>query len=165
MIEASDYITEAGLSQSATKLVPPRTTLVAITGATLGQITITEIAACINQSLVAILGTDDLPTEYLYFWLQERIGDLVASQTGAAQQHVNKNDVNALWIMIPPRPEISGLPWHRSADVRSHRVGRVGVAWPGGDERRTAAPPPLGPAHPMTTKAEHFDVWRRAPAA
>ena len=106
VIEASDYITEAGLSQSATKLVPPRTTLVAITGATLGQITITEIAACINQSLVAILGTDDLPTEYLYFWLQERIGDLVASQTGAAQQHVNKNDVNALWIMIPPRPEI-----------------------------------------------------------
>lgn len=106
VIEASDYITEAGLSQSATKMVPPRTTLVAITGATLGQITVTEIAACTNQSLVAVLGTEELPTEYVYFWLQERIRDLLASQTGAAQQHVNKNDVNALWIVVPPRSEI-----------------------------------------------------------
>ena len=100
--EPTEYITPVGLEESATKLVPARTTLVAITGATLGQITVTEIDTCINQSLVAVLGSESLPTEFLYFWLKQRVGDLLAAQTGAAQQHVNKNDVNRLWVLRPP---------------------------------------------------------------
>lgn len=102
VMKPTECITRSGLEGSATKLVPARTTLIAITGETLGQITVTEIAACINQSLVAIIGSEALPTEFLYFWLKERVGDLLAAQTGAAQQHVNKNDVNRLWVLRPP---------------------------------------------------------------
>ncbi|MEI3269782.1 MAG: hypothetical protein V8S20_00345 [Candidatus Gastranaerophilaceae bacterium] len=49
--KATEYITELGLSKSATKLLPKKTTVLAITGATLGQISLLEIDSCgqINQ--------------------------------------------------------------------------------------------------------------------
>ena len=34
--------------------------------------------------------------------MKEKIADLVACQTGGAQQHINKDNVNALRIVCPP---------------------------------------------------------------
>jgi type I restriction enzyme S subunit len=101
IVEPSEFITQLGLDSSATKLLPPRTTVVAITGATLGQVSITEIATCANQSIVGVLGSEAIPSEYIYFWIKENIDRLIASQTGGAQQHINKNNVNELPILCP----------------------------------------------------------------
>ena len=78
-----------------------RTTVIAITGATLGQVSLTEIETCANQSIVGVIGTAQFPSEFLYFWVKSRIGDLLASQTGGAQQHINKNNVNDLRVLRP----------------------------------------------------------------
>jgi type I restriction enzyme S subunit len=107
IIEPSEFITRAGFDSSATKMLPARTTVIAITGATLGQVSVTEIATCANQSIVGVLGSAALPTELIYHWVRERIHDLVASQTGGAQQHINKNDVNDLRVLCPGGPVIA----------------------------------------------------------
>ena len=101
IIQPSEFITKVGLESSATKLLPARTTVIAITGATLGQVSITEIATCGNQSIVGVLGSEKLPSEFIYFWVKENIDRLIASQTGGAQQHINKNNVNELPIICP----------------------------------------------------------------
>jgi len=101
VVEASDFITREGLEASAAKLLPLRTTVIAITGATLGQVSLTEITTCANQSVVGVLGTDVAPSEYLYLWVREHIYRLVANRTGAAQQHINKNNVNELPLLCP----------------------------------------------------------------
>ncbi len=97
----TEYITEEAMANSAAKLLPKRTTVLAITGATLGQVSLLEIAACANQSVIGILQSEHIPSEFIYFWVKHRIGDLVSAQTGGAQQHVNKNDVNNLKILYP----------------------------------------------------------------
>lgn len=97
----SEYISEIGLQHSATKMMPKGTTLLAITGATLGKISRLEIEACGNQSIVGIIGIEDIPSDYIYLWMQNTISDLLARQTGAAQQHINKNDVNEHFIVLP----------------------------------------------------------------
>ena len=97
----SELITERAVEESATKLVPARSVVLAITGATLGQVSLLEIESCVNQSVVAVVSSDAAPSEYLYFWIRHRIGDLIGRQTGGAQQHVNKNDVNELILLIP----------------------------------------------------------------
>lgn len=107
IVEPSEFITHEGLASSATKLLPSRTTVIAITGATLGQISLTEIETCANQSIVGVLGDGTLPSEFIYFWTRERVGDLLASQTGGAQQHINKNNVNDLPVLCPPEPVIN----------------------------------------------------------
>ncbi len=107
VIEPSEYISQAGLDCSATKLLPSRTTIIAITGATLGQVSLTEIETCANQSIVGVIGSGKLPSEYLYFWVKENIYRLLACQTGGAQQHINKNNVNDLPVICPPAFAIS----------------------------------------------------------
>jgi type I restriction enzyme, S subunit len=84
VMEPSEFITRKGLASSATKLLPARTTILAITGATLGQISLTEIETCTNQSIVGVLGAAALPSEYTYFWMKEHVDDLLTWQTGGA---------------------------------------------------------------------------------
>jgi len=100
--EPSEFITKAGLENSSTKLLPERTTIIAITGATLGQVSLLEIEACANQSIVGVLGSERIPNEFVYFWVKRNIEDLISWQTGGAQQHINKDNVNALRIVCPP---------------------------------------------------------------
>ena len=101
IIEPSEWITKEALENSATKLLPRRTTVLAITGATLGQVSITEIECCANQSVVAILASEQFPTEFIYPWIEENIEKLIASQTGGAQQHINKGNVEELALLCP----------------------------------------------------------------
>jgi type I restriction enzyme S subunit len=101
IIEPSEWITKEALLNSATKLLPRRTTVLAITGATLGQVSIAEIECCANQSVVAILASGKFPTEFIYPWIEENIEKLIASQTGGAQQHINKGNIEELPLLSP----------------------------------------------------------------
>ncbi|CAK8717635.1 Restriction endonuclease subunit S [Candidatus Electronema halotolerans] len=101
VIEPSELITEEAVRKSATKLLPKRTTLLAITGATLGQVSLNEIECCANQSVVGILGKEELPNEFVYLWITNNIEGIISSQTGGAQQHINKGNVNEASILLP----------------------------------------------------------------
>jgi len=98
----SEYITEEGLKNSATKLLPRKTTVLAITGATLGQVSLLEIDTCANQSVIGVLENEILPYEYIYPLINDRISELCSHMTGGAQQHINKNNVEGLSIIVPP---------------------------------------------------------------
>ena len=102
IIKPSETITNLGLEKSATKLLPAKTTVLAITGATLGQVSLLEIDACANQSVVGIIPNDNLPYEYIYPLIKQNIAELISHQTGGAQQHINKQNVENLDIVIPP---------------------------------------------------------------
>jgi len=99
--EASEYITELGLEKSATKLLPKGTTVLAITGVTLGQFSRLEIDSCANQSVVGIVGSAEASNEFIYSNIKNGIQRLISAQTGGAQQHINKEDVNAFSIVYP----------------------------------------------------------------
>lgn len=101
ILEASEKITELGLSKSATKLLPKKTTVLAITGATLGQVSLLEIDTCANQSVIGVLENTEVPYEYIYPFIKDRIEMLIQHQTGGAQQHINKDNVESLIFLLP----------------------------------------------------------------
>lgn len=101
ILEASEKITELGLSKSATKLLPKKTTVLAITGATLGQVSLLEIDTCTNQSVIGVLENAEVPYEYIYPFIKDRIEMLIQHQTGGAQQHINKDNVESLIFLLP----------------------------------------------------------------
>ena len=101
IIEASEKITELGLNKSSTTLLPKETTVLAITGATLGQVSRLEIDACANQSVIGIITNDKELNNYMYLSILNTINDLKLKQTGGAQQHINKNDVETHEIIVP----------------------------------------------------------------
>lgn len=102
VIEPSEYITALGLARSSTKLMPPKTTLVAITGATLGQVSMLEAEMCANQSVVGVYDKSGVHGEWIYRTFVERINGIVQSASGGAQQHINKGVVEAVVIARPP---------------------------------------------------------------
>lgn len=97
----SESITELGLNKSATKLLPSKTTVIAITGATLGQVSLLEISSCANQSVVGVIPNEHMPYEFIYPYIKANIQELVSHQTGGAQQHINKQNVENLPIVVP----------------------------------------------------------------
>lgn len=76
--------------------------MVAITGATLGQVSLLEIETCANQSVVGIIPNKRFPKEFVFLWVKLKIREIVLSETGGAQPHINKNDINGTEIVIPP---------------------------------------------------------------
>lgn len=103
IIAPSEYITEEGMNHSATKLLPIHATVLAITGATLGQVSYTEIETCANQSVVGIVDKDKVMPEYLFLYVKNNIQKIINKATGGAQQHINKDIVNAYPFIIPSR--------------------------------------------------------------
>ncbi|GAB2954973.1 restriction endonuclease subunit S [Hymenobacter coalescens] len=101
ILSGSKFITELGMKKSNTKLLPKGTTVVAITGATLGQISLLEIETCANQSVVGIIPNTILPKEFVFLWIKHKLKEIILSETGGAQPHINKNDINECQIVIP----------------------------------------------------------------
>ena len=101
IIEPSTYITKEAVRKSNTKLLPKRTVVIAITGATLGQVSLLEIDSCANQSVIGILENESIPSEYIYLWVVSNIQSIISNQSGGAQQHINTNDVNNSLIVVP----------------------------------------------------------------
>lgn len=100
VIEPSEFITGLGLKKSATKLLPKKTTLLAITGATLGQVSFLEIESCTNQSIVGIKDLKNKDDEFIFLSLKKKIKDLINYAGGGAQQHINKATVENAEILI-----------------------------------------------------------------
>ena len=102
----SEYITEQGLNHSSTKMLPAKTVVLAITGATLGQISILEIDSCANQSVVGIIPNDELPYEFIYPFIKDNIQNIISNKTGGAQQHINKQNIESVQLFLPTNQEI-----------------------------------------------------------
>jgi type I restriction enzyme S subunit len=102
--EASELITPLALERSAAKLMPKGTTVLAITGATLGQVSYLEIETTANQSVVGIVDPTGFWSEWVYLTISERIDGIINHASGGAQQHINKEIVNAVQILLPTVP-------------------------------------------------------------
>ncbi len=101
IISESEFISDLGLKKSATKLLPRKTTVFAITGATLGQVSLLEIESCANQSVIGVIENASMPYEYIYPFALFNIKELISHQTGGAQQHINKDNIESLKIIVP----------------------------------------------------------------
>jgi len=107
IIDESEFITDLGLRKSSTKLMPKRSTVIAITGATLGQVSMLETEVCANQSVVGVWDKEGLYNEYIFYKFCEIIESVILKAGGGAQQHINKEIVSAERIVIPPKTIIN----------------------------------------------------------
>ena len=104
--QPSEYITELGVQKSAAKLMPVGTTIMAMTGATLGQFSRMEIQACGTQNVIGILDNGTWPNEFIYFTIAFAMDKVLAGATGGAPQHVRKSIVEEI-LVINPGHELS----------------------------------------------------------
>ncbi|MCB0536307.1 MAG: restriction endonuclease subunit S [Bacteroidetes bacterium] len=87
---ASTFITKKGLDNSSAKLFPVNTVLVAMYGATAGQVGILKLQACTNQAVCGILPNEKYLPEFIYYNFLFRKNELVAQATGNAQPNISQ---------------------------------------------------------------------------
>ncbi|HRD80296.1 MAG TPA: restriction endonuclease subunit S [Saprospiraceae bacterium] len=105
IFEARNFITEKGLENSSAKLFPPNTVLVAMYGATAGQVGILRFEAATNQAVCGILPNDKTIPEYLFYCFLEKKEELVAQAVGGAQPNISQIKIKNTKIPLPPLPE------------------------------------------------------------
>jgi type I restriction enzyme, S subunit len=84
------YISEKGLINSSAKLFPKNTVLVAMYGATAGQVGILRFESSTNQAVCGILPNEKILPEFLYYVFLARKEKLVSQAVGNAQPNISQ---------------------------------------------------------------------------
>ncbi|MFA5433406.1 MAG: restriction endonuclease subunit S, partial [Candidatus Paceibacterota bacterium] len=99
--DAKNFITEAGLKNSSTRLMPAETILIALTGATCGLSALMKIEACANQSVTGILPSEKHSPDYLLHYLRTQRERILDKAWGNAQPHISQKFVKDMLIPLP----------------------------------------------------------------
>ena len=94
------FITESGLLNSSAKWFPKNTVLVAMYGATAGQVGILKTESTTNQAICGILPNKQFTPEFLYYCLINAQKSLVAKATGNAQPNISQIKVKETLVPI-----------------------------------------------------------------
>ena len=100
--ETDEKITEEGLKRSSAKLFPESTVVVAMYGATIGQLAILANPSSTNQACCALLPKRE-PEDYLFaYCLMEHSAKILKDLgQGAAQNNVSQQVIRSMDILIP----------------------------------------------------------------
>jgi type I restriction enzyme S subunit len=99
--ESKNFITELGLKNSSTKLMPSDTVLIALTGATCGLSALSKMEACANQSVTGILPSKLHVPEYLFHFLRTQRQRILDKAWGNAQPHISQAFVKDFKVPLP----------------------------------------------------------------
>ena len=95
-------ITESGLLNSSAKIFPVDTVVVAMYGATAGQVGIIKSEMATNQAVCGIFPDKKIVPEYLYYVLKSLKDKMIASSVGGAQPNISQKIIRNLEIPLPP---------------------------------------------------------------
>lgn len=98
--ECNTFITQAGLDNSAAKMMKPDSVLIALTGATTGKVGYLTFEACANQSVTGIQPNDQFVPKYLYYYLLGIRQKILDDSYGGAQKHISQGYVKNLEIPL-----------------------------------------------------------------
>ena len=101
VLKTSEKITQLGLDNSATKLLPVGSIVISITGNI--RFSILGIESCANQSVVGVLGSGMFKKSFLYFVLKDYENIYTNKMTGAVQKHINKEIIETSYVAVPTK--------------------------------------------------------------
>lgn len=102
LIDTEEKITEDALKKSSAKLVPKYSVLIAMYGATVGEIGIISNEATCNQAICAFLPNIDYPFSFIYQFLLLNKQDIISQAVGSAQQNISQQLLLNYSLAIPP---------------------------------------------------------------
>ncbi|NOT13372.1 MAG: hypothetical protein HOP23_16330 [Methylococcaceae bacterium] len=119
IFDTEDHISEAGLADSASNLVPAGTVLL-VTRVGLGKVAIAEQSLAINQDIKAVIPTPEIIPEFLFWFLLSKGSEIERMGAGATVKGVTLNDVRSIKMPLPPLDE-----QRRIVDILSRADGII----------------------------------------
>ena len=99
------FITELGLQNSSAKIFPIDTVVIAMYGATVGQVGILKREMATNQAICGIFPNESLYPLFLLYCLKSKKPLFLKDAVGGAQPNISQNIIKNTSIPIPPLAE------------------------------------------------------------
>ena len=101
IFQTPKHITKLGLEKSSAKLFPANTVLVALYGATIGATSILNIEASTNQACAALLPSEKVDHEFLYYFIKSIKDELISKGVGGGQPNISGKILKEVKIDLP----------------------------------------------------------------
>lgn len=102
ILDTEEKITEDAVKNSSAKKLPVHSVLVAMYGATVGEIATLSIPATCNQAICAILPNENYSYSYIFQFLKLNKEELINRASGSAQQNISQLVIQNFELIIPP---------------------------------------------------------------
>ncbi|MEI8167219.1 MAG: restriction endonuclease subunit S, partial [Chloroflexales bacterium] len=93
-------ITDAGLSQIGSGLLPPGTVLLS-SRAPIGYTVIAEISVAINQGFIAMICDRGLPNHYVLWWTRANLDEIKGRANGTTFLEISKSNFRPMLVTVP----------------------------------------------------------------
>lgn len=104
--EVEEKITQLAVNSSSAKIVPKGALLIAMYGATVGEVSQLLFDATTNQAVCSIIPDDSLcDVNYLYRYLQAQKDNLLNLRVGGGQPNISQGIIKDLIVPLPPLEE------------------------------------------------------------
>jgi type I restriction enzyme S subunit len=110
LIGAEEFISKLGFKNSSTKLLPIDSVLMAMYGATAGQVSFLKFEATTNQACCAMICDSLAKAAFLYFHLLLNQKEIANMAIGGAQPNLSKNIIEELSLIKPSTKMFDNLP-------------------------------------------------------
>lgn len=98
IFSTEEMITEDAMNNSSAKLLPEKSVLIAMYGATVGEYGILSKPMTCNQAVCALIPNDNYPYTYLYLWTALMKQEFINLATGAAQQNISQDLIKQQFV-------------------------------------------------------------------
>ena len=93
-----ELITENAVANSSAKILPEKSVLIAMYGATVGEYGILSRPMTCNQAVCALIPNEKYPFTYLFVWAATMKQEFINLATGAAQQNISQDLVKQQYV-------------------------------------------------------------------
>jgi len=100
LLDTEKKITEKGLSQIGSGLLPKGTLLLS-SRAPIGYLAIANIPVAINQGYIALLPGSKFSTFYTYLWLKKYMREIISAANGSTFLEISKGSFKKISCVIP----------------------------------------------------------------
>lgn len=108
LIDTARHITQAGVDTISSRLLPAGTVLLS-SRAPVGYTVISAVPVAVNQGFIAIPPSDDVPREYVLFWLRENLDRIKANAGGTTFAEISKRSFRPIPMLVPPASELEAF--------------------------------------------------------
>ncbi|MBZ5693962.1 MAG: restriction endonuclease subunit S [Acidobacteriia bacterium] len=103
LLETDRRITERGLEQISSGLLPKGTVLLS-SRAPIGYLAVAEVSVAVNQGIIAMICDGVLPNLYVLRWTNENLDTIIANANGTTFLEISKANFRPIEVVVPPAP-------------------------------------------------------------
>ena len=79
--------------------------VIAMYGASIGNVAISKIDACVNQACCVILPSDNIKMMFMFYWIKNCKEDFIKHSLGGGQPNISQNKIKGQVLIVPPLKE------------------------------------------------------------